>query len=42
LFGNVADQKIKNRLLVDMTSLAKFLSVSGPVVREGLGNAVTK
>jgi len=33
---------IENRLPVDMTSLAKFLSVSGPVVREGLGSAVTK
>jgi len=33
---------IENRLPVDVTSLAKFLSVSRPVVREGLGSAVTK
>jgi len=30
---------IENRLPVDMTLLAKFLSVPGPVVREGLGSA---
>jgi len=30
---------IENRSPVDVTSLAKFLSVSGPVVREGVGRA---
>jgi len=30
---------IENRLPIDMTSLAKFLSVSWPVVREGFGSA---
>jgi len=30
---------IEKRLPVDVMSLAKFLQVSGPVVREGLGSA---
>jgi len=30
---------IESRLPVDITSLVKFLSVSGPVVTEGLGSA---
>jgi len=34
--------QIKNRLPVDVTSFVKFLSVSGLVVKEGLGSAVTK
>jgi len=39
LFFCLGTSPIKNKLPVDVTLLVKFLSVSGPVVREGLGNA---
>jgi len=41
IFFYLGMSPIENRLSVDVTSLAKFFSVSGPVV-EGLGSAVTK
>jgi len=38
VFFCLGTSPIENRLPVDVTSLAKFLSVSGPIVREGLGS----
>jgi len=39
VFFCLGTSPIENRLPVNVTSLAKFLSVSEPVFREGLGNA---